>query len=118
MPYYSYDPDTQRITGQFETDPGGASVFVNIYYVDWARCLHDNGAVRRMTPAEIEAFAQVQAAHTEKTQFISTTLSALNNMTPQEAAAWVNTNVTDLASAKDLLVRLAAVIVFLWQERE
>lgn len=53
-----------------------------------------------------------------KQQFIRTTLNALETMTPQEAAAWVNDNVTDLASAKDLLRRMAAVLVFLWQERD
>lgn len=35
------------------------------------------------------------------------------NMTPNEAAQWVEDNVDDLPSAKDLLKRMAKVIVFL-----
>lgn len=33
--------------------------------------------------------------------------------TPQECAAWVNTNVTDLASAKDLLSKYAMILCIL-----
>lgn len=38
---------------------------------------------------------------------------ALKNMTPAEAKQWVQDNVTDLASAKNALEKMAMVLVWL-----
>ncbi len=44
-------------------------------------------------------------------------LSSLASMTPSEASAWVNANVTDLASAKKVLQGLAAAVAYLARHR-
>jgi hypothetical protein len=44
-------------------------------------------------------------------------VQALMNKTPVEVYQWVDTNVTDLASAKNLLQVLAAAMAWLLQNR-
>ena len=43
---------------------------------------------------------------------------ALKNMSPLEAKQWVQDNVTDLASAKDALEKMAMVLVWLTNNRK
>lgn len=45
------------------------------------------------------------------------TLQFLRTHTPAEAEAWVNSNVTDLASAKSVLSKLAMIVAYLARER-
>lgn len=44
-------------------------------------------------------------------------LEAVKTMTPAQIRNWVDTNVTNLAQAKDLLATLAVAVSILWRER-
>lgn len=79
-------------------------------------------------PLDEEELLELEALRAEHTKVITEQQVMLNEKnatkqqavfqylvshTPQECAAWVNTNVTDLASAKDLLSKYAMILCIL-----
>ena len=70
------------------------------------------------TQAELDAQAEQDAREAMRDVLrADTTLQYLRTHTPNEAAAWVMTNVTDLASAKNVLSKLAMICAYLARER-
>lgn len=70
------------------------------------------------TPAEIAATAELEAqAAMRATLKLDATITYLRTHTPAEVDAWVVAGVTDLASAKNLLRKLAQVVAYLARER-
>lgn len=57
-----------------------------------------------------------QRKHDKHAVKVDTLLANLRSKTPQQAADWVEDNVTDLASAKQVLKAFAKVIVVLSKE--
>ena len=70
------------------------------------------------TQAELDAIAEQAARKAMRDALqVDATVTFLRRHTPTEAAAWVQTNVTDLASAKNVLVKLAMIVSYLARER-
>jgi hypothetical protein len=82
-------------------------------YVAW---LHAGNSPepRDPTPEEIEKAARAQMITDLRAE---STITHLRTHTPSEAAAYVNANVTDLASAKNVLAKLAMICAYLARER-
>lgn len=74
--------------------------------------------VSETTQAEIDAQAELTARAAMRGDLrADATLQFLRAHTPAEVAAWVNSNVTDLASAKMVLSKLAMICAYLARER-
>jgi hypothetical protein len=73
----------------------------------------------RIVPQEeIDAAAEVTAREAARTTLkADATITYLRTHTPAECAAYVNANVTDLASAKAVLSKIAMVVAYLARER-
>jgi hypothetical protein len=70
------------------------------------------------TPAELDALAEITARETMRTVLkADTVVQYLRTHTPAECATYVNSNVTDLASAKTVLSKLAMICAYLARER-
>jgi hypothetical protein len=70
------------------------------------------------TQAELDAAAEIAARTTMRNDLrADSTVTYLRNHTPAECAAYVNSNVTDLASAKTVLSKLAMIVAYLARER-
>jgi hypothetical protein len=70
------------------------------------------------TQAELDAQAELAARETMRTALkADATINYLRTHTPVEVAAYVNANVTDFASAKAVLVKLAMVCAYNMRER-
>jgi hypothetical protein len=86
-------------------------------YEDWLAA----GGVpepRIIPQAEIDAAAEVTARAAMRTTLTAdATITYLRTHTPAECAAYVNANVTDLASAKAVLSKIAMVVAYLARER-
>ena len=68
-------------------------------------------AISSLTQAEIDAAAARAKALTDAIAArADAKLAALGNMTPAQARAWVQANVSNLADAKDVLGTLAAAV--------
>ena len=66
----------------------------------------------------IAALAELEARHAARVAMrADVTVHYLRTHTPAECAAWVNANVTDLASAKNVLSKLAMICAYLARER-
>jgi hypothetical protein len=70
------------------------------------------------TQAELDALAELADRDTMRDNLrADATIEFLRTHTPAEVAAWVNTNVTDLASARTVLSKLAMIVAYLARER-
>jgi hypothetical protein len=70
------------------------------------------------TQAELDALAEIAARATIRDALRADNVVAyLRTHAPAECAAYVNANVTDLASAKTVLSKLAMVVAYLARER-
>lgn len=71
-----------------------------------------------LPPAEIAARAELAARDAMRDSLrADSTIQFLRTHTPAECEAWVAANVTDLASAKLVLGKLAMVVAYLARER-
>jgi hypothetical protein len=70
------------------------------------------------TQAELDARAELTARDAMRaTLKADATVTYLRTHTPAECAAYVNSNVTDLTSAKNVLSKLAMICAYLARER-
>lgn len=70
------------------------------------------------TQAELDAQADLAARETMRNALrADSVVQYLRTHTPAECAAYVNSNVTDLASAKNVLAKLAMICAYLARER-
>ena len=70
------------------------------------------------TQAELDARAELAARDTMRTTLRNdATIAFLRTHTPAEVEAWVAANVTDLASARFVLSKIAMVVAYLARER-
>lgn len=70
------------------------------------------------TQAELDALAELAARGQMRTALrVDSTIDYLRTHTPAEVAAWVNANVTDLASARTVLSKMAMIVAYLARER-
>jgi len=68
--------------------------------------------------AEIAALAELAAQAAIRAELkADAAVQALRNRTPAECAAWIDANVTDLASARAVLKILARILALLARER-
>ena len=71
-----------------------------------------------LPPAEAAARAELAARATMRDALkADSTIQFLRTHTPAECEAWVAANVTDLATAKNVLGKLAMVVAYLARER-
>lgn len=71
-----------------------------------------------LPPAEAAARAEIAARRTMRTDLkADNVIDYLRTHTPAEAAAWVQANVTDLATARNVLSKLAMIVAYLARER-
>jgi len=74
--------------------------------------------VRVPSQAELDAKAELDAqAAIRATLKADAAVQALRNRTPAECAAWIDANVTDIASARAVLKILARILALLARER-
>lgn len=70
------------------------------------------------TQAVIDALAELEAREAMRNALkADSVVQYLRTHTPAECAAYVNSNVTDLASAKNVLSKLAMICAYLARER-
>lgn len=70
------------------------------------------------TQAVIDALAELEARETMRNALrADSVVQYLRTHTPAECATYVNSNVTDLASAKNVLSKLAMICAYLARER-
>jgi hypothetical protein len=86
-------------------------------YEDWLAA--GNVPEPRVIPQEeLDAAAEVAAREAARTTLkADATITYLRTHTPAECATYVNANVTDLASAKAVLSKIAMVVAYLARER-
>lgn len=71
-----------------------------------------------LPPAEAAARAELAARATMRAALkADNTIDFLRTHTPAECEAWVAANVTDLASAKNVLGKLSIIVAYLARER-
>ena len=70
------------------------------------------------SPEEVAALAELAAREVMVADLkADSTIQFLRTHTPAECSDWVNANVTDLASAKQVLSKMAMVVAYLARER-
>jgi hypothetical protein len=70
------------------------------------------------TPEELAARAElISRRQMRDAMRADGTIAFIRTHTPAEVEAWVNTNVTDLASAKNVLSKVAMIVAYLARER-
>jgi hypothetical protein len=86
-------------------------------YEDWLAA--GNTPEPRIVPQEeIDAAAEVAAREAARTTLkADATITYLRTHTPAEVAAYASTNITDLASAKSVIGKLAMVVAYMARER-
>jgi hypothetical protein len=70
------------------------------------------------TQAELAALAEIANRDTMRATLVAdNTVQFLRTHTPLEAAAWIQANVNDLATAKNVLAKIGMVVAYLARER-
>lgn len=114
-----------RAVGVYDRDTGQVIKRTDLLWSDYRTWLLSNTpdpmppeVVPPKTPEELAAEAELAARVVMRGELAAdTTIQFLRTHTPAECAAWVNTNVTDLATAKSVLSKLAMVVAYLARER-
>ena len=91
-------------------------------YVEWMRAgnIADPQIAQPAPPtsAQVAAAAELAARDTIRASLRNDSgIQALRNRTPAQVDAWIDNNVTDLASARTVLKLLARVVALLARER-
>jgi hypothetical protein len=110
-----YDRDTDRIV--LRRDSAWSE------YLDWMRAGNTPDPMPTvilppLPPEEVAARAELAARAVMRNDLrVDATIQFLRTHTPAEAEAWVQANVTDLATAKTVLSKLAMIVAYLARER-